>query len=131
MTTASNFCVALILRTSDFSCGAEPTGLKRTSTFSWSNPPADAKAELASRGRAVRTVDAVIVSGSSGDAGRSWIGEGGGEGEGTGEGTSGYSILKKKVEGKREERMVNTREDGRREKKRWEAGLSFNDSSKI
>ncbi|KAI1148926.1 ketopantoate hydroxymethyltransferase-domain-containing protein [Nemania diffusa] len=89
-TTASNFCVALILRTSDFSCGADPTGLKRTSTFSRSNPPAEAKAELASRGRAVRIVDAVIVSGSSGDAGRSWIGEGGGEGEGT----SGYSIFK-------------------------------------
>ncbi|KAI0434257.1 ketopantoate hydroxymethyltransferase-domain-containing protein [Xylaria sp. FL1042] len=68
VTTASNFCVALILRTSDFNCGADPTALKRTTTFSWSNAPADAKAELASRGRAVRTVDAVMVSGSSGDS---------------------------------------------------------------
>ncbi|KAI1121990.1 ketopantoate hydroxymethyltransferase-domain-containing protein [Nemania abortiva] len=64
MTTASNFC--------------------RTSTFSRSKLPAEARAELASRGRAVRTVDAVMVSGSSGDAGRSWIGDGGGEGEGEG-----------------------------------------------
>ncbi|KAI1422442.1 ketopantoate hydroxymethyltransferase-domain-containing protein [Xylaria sp. FL1777] len=92
VTTVSNFCVALILRTSVFNCGADPTALKRTSTFSWSNPPAEAKAELASRGRAVRTVDAVMVSGSSGDSGLSWIGEGGGEGEGA----SGYSILKGK-----------------------------------
>ncbi|KAI1118336.1 ketopantoate hydroxymethyltransferase-domain-containing protein [Nemania sp. NC0429] len=98
MTTASNFCVALILRTSDFSCGAEPTGLKRTSTFSWSNPPADARAELASRGRAVRTVDAVMVSGSSGDAGRSWIGEGGGDGDDAG--TSGYSISERRKSGR-------------------------------
>ncbi|KAI0514948.1 ketopantoate hydroxymethyltransferase-domain-containing protein [Xylaria bambusicola] len=90
VTTVSNFCVALILRTSVFSCGADPTALKRTRTFSWSNPPAEAKAELASRGRAVSTVDAVMVSGSSGDSDLSWIGEGGGEGEGR----SGYSIFK-------------------------------------
>ncbi|KAI3330007.1 ketopantoate hydroxymethyltransferase-domain-containing protein [Ustulina deusta] len=96
VTTVSNFCVALILRTSDFNCGADPTALKRTSTFSWSNPPAEAKAELASRGRAVRTVDAVMVSGSSGDADLSWMGDGGGEGEGA----SGYSILEIKKENK-------------------------------
>ncbi|KAI1435415.1 ketopantoate hydroxymethyltransferase-domain-containing protein [Xylaria sp. CBS 124048] len=89
-TTVSNFCVALILRTSFFNCGAEPTALKRTRTFSWSNWPAEAKAELASRGSAVRTVDAVMVSGNSGDDGRSWIGEGGGDGEGA----SGNSMLK-------------------------------------
>ncbi|KAI0391775.1 ketopantoate hydroxymethyltransferase-domain-containing protein [Xylariaceae sp. FL0594] len=88
-TTASNFCVELILRTSRFSCGAEPTGLKRTNTLSWSKPPAEARAELASRGSAVSTVDAIIVSGSSGDSGRSCMGDGGGEWEGT----SGYSIF--------------------------------------
>ncbi|KAI0187518.1 ketopantoate hydroxymethyltransferase-domain-containing protein [Xylaria flabelliformis] len=71
VTTVSNFCVALILRTSVFNCGAAPTALKRTCTFSCSNPPAEAKAELASRGRVVSTVDAVMVSGSSGDTGRS------------------------------------------------------------
>ncbi|KAI8950394.1 ketopantoate hydroxymethyltransferase-domain-containing protein [Xylaria longipes] len=71
VTTVSNFCVALILRTSDFNCGADPTALKRTCTFSCSNPPAEAKAELASRGSVVSTVDAVMVSGSSGDTGRS------------------------------------------------------------
>ncbi|KAI3324223.1 ketopantoate hydroxymethyltransferase-domain-containing protein [Xylariaceae sp. AK1471] len=89
VTTVSNFCVALIVRTSFLNCGAAPTALKRTCTFSWSKPPAEAKAELASRGRSVRTVDAIMVSGSSGDAARSCIGEGGGDGEGT----SGYSIL--------------------------------------
>ncbi|KAI8631282.1 ketopantoate hydroxymethyltransferase-domain-containing protein [Xylariaceae sp. FL1651] len=77
VTTASNFCVALILRTSRFSCGADPTGLKRTRTFSWSKAPAEAKAELASRGKAMS------------DAGRSCIGEGGGDGEDT----LGYSIF--------------------------------------
>ncbi|KAI1741660.1 ketopantoate hydroxymethyltransferase-domain-containing protein [Xylaria scruposa] len=71
VTTVSNFCVALILRTSVFNCGADPTALKRTCTFSCSNPPAEAKAELASRGSVVSTVDAVMVSGSSGDTGRS------------------------------------------------------------
>ncbi|KAI0532145.1 ketopantoate hydroxymethyltransferase-domain-containing protein [Xylaria digitata] len=71
VTTVSNFCVALILRTSVFNCGADPTALKRTRTFSCSNPPADAKAELASWGKEVRTVEAVMVSGSSGDAGLS------------------------------------------------------------
>ena len=66
---------------------------------------ADASADDASRGRAVRIADAVIVSGSSGEAGLEgiWVGEspplppppaprGVGEGEGDCEGTSGYSI---------------------------------------
>ncbi|KAI1498147.1 ketopantoate hydroxymethyltransferase-domain-containing protein [Biscogniauxia marginata] len=91
-TTASNFCVALILRTSRLSWGADPTGLKRTMTFCWSKLPALARAELASWGRAVSTAEAVIVSGSSGDAGRSRVGEGGGDGD-VRSGTSGYSIL--------------------------------------
>ncbi|KAI0004361.1 ketopantoate hydroxymethyltransferase-domain-containing protein [Xylariaceae sp. FL0662B] len=67
-TTASNFCVALILRTWRLSCGAEPTALNRTTTLSCSNSPALARAELASWGNAVKTADAVMVSGSSGDA---------------------------------------------------------------
>ncbi|KAI5921219.1 ketopantoate hydroxymethyltransferase-domain-containing protein [Camillea tinctor] len=81
VTTASNFCVALILRTSRLSWGADPMALKRTMTFSCSKLPALARAELASWGREVRTAEAVIVSGSSGDAGRSRVGEGGGDGE--------------------------------------------------
>ncbi|KAH8666470.1 ketopantoate hydroxymethyltransferase-domain-containing protein [Xylariales sp. PMI_506] len=79
-TTASNFWAALILRTSRASWGADPTALNRTTTlrlFSWSKSPALASAELASRGSAVSTADAVMVSGSSGDAGRSSVGEGG------------------------------------------------------
>ncbi|KAH7040938.1 ketopantoate hydroxymethyltransferase-domain-containing protein [Microdochium trichocladiopsis] len=48
-TTASNFWLALILRTLlRASCGAPPTGLKRTTTLSWSKPPAVASAALAS-----------------------------------------------------------------------------------
>ncbi|KAI1268037.1 ketopantoate hydroxymethyltransferase-domain-containing protein [Xylariaceae sp. FL1019] len=93
-TTVSNFCVALILQTSRFSWGTDPPmALKRTTTLSWSKPPAVARAELASRGSAVRTVDAVMVSGSSGEAGRSLIGDGVRDGEGT----SGYSILGREV----------------------------------
>ena len=59
--------------------GADPTGLKRTTTFSKGNPPAAAKAAVASRGNDINTVDAVIVKGKSGDVGLSGIGESGGE----------------------------------------------------
>ncbi|KAH9907525.1 ketopantoate hydroxymethyltransferase-domain-containing protein [Xylariomycetidae sp. FL2044] len=80
-TTASNFWVALMRRTGTLSWGAAPTALKRTTTLSWGKAPALASAELASRGSDVSTADAVMVSGSSGDARPSAMGDSG-EGEG-------------------------------------------------
>lgn len=75
----SNFCELVTLTTSRRSAGAEPTGLKRTTIFSWGKPPAAARAAVASRGRVISTVDAVMVKGSSGDGVLSGIGDPGGE----------------------------------------------------
>lgn len=53
--------------------GADPpTGLNRTMTFSCANVvPTSARAAAASRGRCVRTSEAVIVKGKSGEGDRS------------------------------------------------------------
>jgi hypothetical protein len=78
-TTDSNFWALLTLTTSFLRAGAPPTGLKRTATFSRGKPPAVASAAVASRGRAIKTVDAVIVRGRSGESRPSRSGEAGGE----------------------------------------------------
>src|SRR4051794_41031020 len=65
--------------TSRASRGALPTGLNLTTTFSSCEKNkelarARARARVAGGGRAVSSIDAVMVSGSSGDEGRSGIG---------------------------------------------------------
>jgi len=62
--------------------GAAPTGLNRTTTFSCGKPPAAARAAVASRGSVIRTVDALIVRGRSGEALPSRTGDAGGESRG-------------------------------------------------
>lgn len=65
--------------------GAEPTGLKRTTTLSWGKVvPTSDRAAAASRGRLVSTREAVMVRGRSGDwlrAGMSGLGAAGAGGE--------------------------------------------------
>lgn len=92
-TTSSNRLAAVILQTSWANAGAEPTALKRMTTFSLGGKnPALARAAVASWGRSDRIADAVIVSGSSGDSGRKASGSGMG-GESVGEGWSGNSMM--------------------------------------
>jgi hypothetical protein len=55
--------------------GAEPTGLKRIMIFSDGKAPAEASAAVASLGRFMRTVDAVMVRGRSGEGGLSMMGD--------------------------------------------------------
>ncbi|KAK4134869.1 hypothetical protein BT67DRAFT_378854 [Trichocladium antarcticum] len=78
-TTDSNLWALATLTSSRRMGGAEPTGLKRTTIFSWGKPPAAARAAVASRGSVNRTVDAVIVRGRSAESRPSRTGDAGAE----------------------------------------------------
>ncbi|KAK0709667.1 ketopantoate hydroxymethyltransferase-domain-containing protein [Lasiosphaeria miniovina] len=63
LTAAPKLHPLLTVTTSTGRGRAAPTGLKRTLTFSCGNPPAAARAAVASCGKAIKTVDADIVKG--------------------------------------------------------------------